>query len=125
MQRIVEVGCSTSETFDRCTCKICGNQHGGVKVSEKWTYLKDGKSKRWEMAKQQKLCYQCLGDNHHGVALRVEYVEQNAVVTLTTDYCTKIEVNQTRIASNRNWQQFNRMPDQLVWIKINREFHRQ
>ena len=58
-------------------------------------------------------------------ALEVKYVEQKAVVTLTIDYCTKIEVNLTRTASHRNWQQFIRMLDQLVWIKLNRNFQRQ
>ena len=55
-------GYSTSATFGRCTCKICGNQH---RVWRCERFRKMDVSKRWEIAKQQKLRYRCLGDNHH------------------------------------------------------------
>ena len=57
-------GYSINDIFGRRTCKICGSQHGVWKCE---SFRKMDVSKRWEMAKQQKLCYRCLGDNHHGV----------------------------------------------------------
>ena len=57
-------GHSTSETFGRRTCKICDNQHGVWRCE---SFRKMDASKQCKMAKQQKSCYRCLGDNHHGV----------------------------------------------------------
>ena len=49
----------------RRSCKICNRQHG---VWECDQFKKMNQTQRWDIAKQYKLCYRCLGDDHLGQA---------------------------------------------------------
>ena len=49
----------------RRSCKICNRQHGVWACDQ---FKKMNQTQRWDTAKQYKLCYHCLGDDHLGQA---------------------------------------------------------
>ena len=49
----------------RHSCKICNRQHGVWACDQ---FKKMNQTQRWDIAKQYKVCYCCLGDDHLGQA---------------------------------------------------------
>ena len=56
-------GSRTDSQVGAWNCKLCNKQHGVWTCSE---FKELEVPKRWECAKKVKLCFRCLGEDHHG-----------------------------------------------------------
>jgi hypothetical protein len=66
-----QTGTTTLDAAKKSTCPMCQNQHRIVDC-KKWR--SSTVHQRWDVAKQAKLCFRCLRDNHLGGSCRVERI---------------------------------------------------